>query len=134
MTNNGLFSFVLNFLKKFKSYLFNFSEIPSDSESFWALRFKTALAQMKDLTCDEKVSDRTDSDSTVLFDPAKSAPEVVHAAETPESSDLPAATDVEEHLTSLSHSILETSLGRKLLYLYTHLVACFSCSHLVVLI
>jgi len=86
---------------------------------------------MKDLTCDEKVSDRTDSDSTVLFDPAKSAPEVVHAAETPESSDLPAATDVEEHLTSLSHSILETSLGRKLLYFYTHLVVCISCSHLV---
>jgi hypothetical protein len=68
---------------------------------------------MRELTCDEKISDLADSDSTVLFDPARTTPEIVHAAETPESSDLPAATEVEEHLTSLSHSILETSLGRK---------------------
>jgi hypothetical protein len=93
--------------------------VPSDSENFWANRFKTALAQMKELTCDEKISDLADSDSTVLFDPARTTSEIVHAAETPESSDLPAATEVEEHLTSLSHSILETSLGRKPQYIWS---------------
>ena len=91
---------------------------------------------MKELTCDIKVSDRADTDSTVLFDPARLAPEIVHAAETPESLDLPAATDVEEHLTSLSHSILETSLGRKFQYSDSHPSRIFSfgitCRHFVV--
>jgi hypothetical protein len=35
--------------------------------------------------------------------------ELVVAAETPEDSPLPNATDVEDHLLSLSHSILDSS-------------------------
>ena len=64
----------------------------------------------------QKISTRTDSDSTVLFDPSVEGNriEIVHAAETPENSDLPAATETEDHLLSLSHSILEHSaIARK---------------------
>ena len=64
---------------------------------------------------DQKPSVRIDSDSTVLFDPAvELKKEIVYAAETPENSDLPPATENEEHLASLSHSILEVSIGSKL--------------------
>jgi len=59
----------------------------------------------------EKISARVDSDATILFDPSKLG--MVHAAETPENSDLPAATEVEDHLVSLSYSILETSVESK---------------------
>ena len=67
-------------------------------------------------TSDRKPSARMDSDSTVLFDPTSELKKeiIVHAAETPENSDLPPATENEEHLASLSHSILEVSLGSKL--------------------
>ena len=56
----------------------------------------------------EKNSALIDSDATALFDATKL--EIAHAAETPENSTLPAATDNEDHLVSLSHSILDTSV------------------------
>jgi len=99
----------------FKQLLF-FSEIATESEVFWSNRFKDALRQMRakvsEVPSAEKISAPVDSDATVLFDATKL--EIAHADETPDNSSLPAATDNEDHVASLSHSILETSVRSEL--------------------
>ena len=105
---------------------FYFSSFPSKSEIFWSRRFRKAIRQTKHRVSQidpnaPNVSAR-DSDSTVLFDPSKLA--IVHAAETPEHSNLPAATVTEDHLVSLSHSILDTDDGSESTFLYVFREAC----------
>lgn len=89
------------------------SERPTYSQKFWSQRFSRALklALERQKQPKPETSSAEDPDSTLIFDPGNTEKKIVmvYPAECPSDCNLPRATDIEEHVSSLSHSILEAS-------------------------
>jgi len=83
----------------------------SESEKFWLKKFDTMLEEKKEREGTRDLSASFDPDSTINIGQTLSAGSSTYAAETNEDDlqRLPAATQLESHVTTLSASLLEAS-------------------------